>query len=81
MPTLGWRWLVGISAAPACTLLIFFPLLPESPIWLNERKRHAEAEAVMARMARVNRHPGRHEMRLCFDPSANPEDAEVRWGV
>lgn len=76
LPGLGWRWLAGLSAVPAFVLLATFPLLMESPYWLNSRRRHTEAEAVVTRIATVNRWAGRHSYRLSFGPSA-PNDAEA----
>jgi MFS family permease len=34
LPSLGWRWLLAISALPLAVLLIAYPLLPESPRFL-----------------------------------------------
>lgn len=44
----GWRWKLGISAAPA---LVFFALLfsiPNSPRWLIARQREAEARSALS---------------------------------
>lgn len=57
LPTLGWRWLVGASAVPTLALLALFPWVPESPLWLASKGRHAEAEAVLRRVAAINRRP------------------------
>jgi hypothetical protein len=54
LPTLGWRWLLALSAAPLALLLLLYPLLPESPHWLVSQQRYAEAEAVLRRVAAVN---------------------------
>ncbi len=64
LPRLGWRWLLALSAAPLLLLLLLYPWLPESPHWLMVRGRHQEAEAVVLRVATVNRY-GR-QMRLDF---------------
>lgn len=34
LPSLGWRWLLVISALPLGVLLLAYPLLPESPRFL-----------------------------------------------
>ena len=65
LPTLGWRWLLALSAAPLLILLALYPLLPESPLWLASRGRYAEAEAVLQRVAAVN---GLKPLRLRLAP-------------
>lgn len=54
LPTLGWRWLLALSAVPLLLLLALFPWLPESPYWLVAQRRYAEAEAVLQRVAAIN---------------------------
>lgn len=56
LPTLGWRWLLALSAAPLLLLLAAYPWLPESPHWLLVQGRHREAEAAVLRVAVVNRY-------------------------
>jgi MFS family permease len=35
MPTLGWRWLIGLSTIPITCFVILSPIiLPESPLYL-----------------------------------------------
>ncbi|GAQ86868.1 transporter family protein [Klebsormidium nitens] len=62
MPTLQWRWLVAFSATPFLLLLIFYPVLPESPRYLMVKGREKSSLAVLQRMAVRNRKslpPGR----------------------
>ena len=54
MPTLGWRWLVALSSLPLLLLLLFLPLLPESPRFLLVKGRSEEALATLTRMAAAN---------------------------
>ena len=54
LPTLGWRWLLGISAAPQVLLVILYPFLPESPYWLASKGRRDQATRVLARVAKIN---------------------------
>jgi MFS family permease/Cu/Zn superoxide dismutase len=54
MPTLGWRWLVGISSLPLGVLLLLWPVLPESPRWLVGQGKLEEAVLVLEQAARIN---------------------------
>jgi sugar porter (SP) family MFS transporter len=47
---MGWRIVTGLAAAPALLTLCAFPCLPESPRWLLQAGRQAEAEAVLERL-------------------------------
>jgi len=49
-PSIGWRAVTGLAAGPALLTLCAFPWLPESPRWLVQMKRHAEAQAVLERL-------------------------------
>ncbi|MCO5575652.1 hypothetical protein L7F22_029455 [Adiantum nelumboides] len=57
MPSLGWRWLLGLSSAPLLVLLVFYPLVPESPRFLVAKNRSEEALDVLRWVARVNKKP------------------------
>lgn len=48
VPNFGWRWLFALGTLPA--ILVFFIRrgVPESPRWLADRNRHAEAAASLA---------------------------------
>lgn len=54
MPTLGWRWLLGLSSIPLLVLLVFYPFVPESPRYLVSKGKTDEARAVLQNMARIN---------------------------
>uniref|UniRef100_A0A061RP51 Transporter-related family protein n=1 Tax=Tetraselmis sp. GSL018 TaxID=582737 RepID=A0A061RP51_9CHLO len=54
LPTLGWRWLLGISAIPQVLLVILYPMLPESPYWLASKGRQQDAMKVLNRVGRWN---------------------------
>ncbi|MEM9056276.1 MAG: sugar porter family MFS transporter [Pseudomonadota bacterium] len=45
----GWRWMLGVEAAPALFYLAALVVVPESPRWLAMRGRHDEALAVLGR--------------------------------
>jgi SP family xylose:H+ symportor-like MFS transporter len=46
----AWRWMFGLGAVPAVLFLIGVLWLPESPRWLAQAGRLAEAEAVLRKM-------------------------------
>ncbi|GBG60523.1 hypothetical protein CBR_g5698 [Chara braunii] len=48
----GWRWMLGIAAAPAFALGCGALVLPESPRWLVMRRRINEAEEILAKISR-----------------------------
>jgi sugar porter (SP) family MFS transporter len=48
---LEWRWKLGVSAIPAFIFGVFTLTIPESPRWLVERKREAEAGKVLQQIA------------------------------
>ncbi|CAM8951218.1 unnamed protein product [Rhodiola kirilowii] len=54
MPTLGWRWLLALSALPSSLLLIFYRIAPESPRYLCTQGRISEARAILEKVARMN---------------------------
>ncbi|MDR1431507.1 MAG: MFS transporter [Propionibacteriaceae bacterium] len=46
----GWRWMLGSAIIPCAVLLIGRHDIPESPRWLAQRGREADARAVMAKV-------------------------------
>jgi putative MFS transporter len=60
LPYLGWRWAFVVVGLLSLVVLAVRRTMPESPRWLAEVGRHAEAESVMATMERaVTRATGR----------------------
>lgn len=59
VPELGWRWALALGAVPAVYAAVVRFGLPESPLWLASRGRHAEAESVVRRFEKASgRAPG-----------------------
>jgi sugar porter (SP) family MFS transporter len=46
----GWRWMLGLAAVPGTLLAVGMLPLPESPRWLLQRGREAEARTVLTRL-------------------------------
>ncbi|KAL7221952.1 hypothetical protein ACSBR1_023815 [Camellia fascicularis] len=55
MPTLGWRWLLILSALPSSLLLLFYGMTPESPRYLCMKGRTNDALNILEKAARMNR--------------------------
>ena len=54
LPTYGWRWVFVVAALPALYAAYLRSALPESPRFLAERGRVAEADAVVRRVERAS---------------------------
>uniref|UniRef100_A0A8C5D6Q4 Synaptic vesicle 2-related protein-like n=1 Tax=Gouania willdenowi TaxID=441366 RepID=A0A8C5D6Q4_GOUWI len=54
MPTLGWRWLIGLSTIPMGLFLCFFSWLPESPRFDVLSGRREKAIVTLTRIAKEN---------------------------
>ncbi|KAL9256231.1 Organic cation/carnitine transporter 7-like protein, partial [Drosera capensis] len=54
MPSLGWRWLLALSAIPTSFLLVFYGKTPESPRYLCMKGRTKDAIEVLKKIARMN---------------------------
>ena len=54
VPTLGWRWLLAISALPGIIILFIRRLVPESPRYLMAQGKTEEAFNVLKHVASVN---------------------------
>jgi SP family myo-inositol transporter-like MFS transporter 13 len=54
----GWRWMVGLGAAPAAVQLVLLAGMPETPRFLVQKGRVAAGRAVLARVYGAG--PGMH---------------------
>jgi len=54
LPHHSWRLLIAVSALPFLLLLIFYPILPESPRYLMVKGDPAGAWKILKQVARVN---------------------------
>ncbi|GMH17539.1 hypothetical protein Nepgr_019380 [Nepenthes gracilis] len=54
MPSLGWRWLLALSAIPTTFLLIFYAKTPESPRYLCMKGKLNDALEVLEKIAIIN---------------------------
>lgn len=72
MPTLGWRWLLGLSSTPLLILLLFYVAVPESPRYLLMKGRTEDAHYILEKIAHVNKRqlpPGRFVNDLSIELS------------
>ena len=54
LPNYGWRWVFAVGALPALYAAYLRTALPESPRFLAERGRSAEADAIVRRVERAS---------------------------
>jgi len=69
----GWRWMFGSEAIPALALLFLLLLVPESPRWLTQQGRHAEAVDVLTRIngpAQAEREMAEIELAIASESSS-----------
>lgn len=52
IPVIGWRGVSVIESVPALIAILIWKFVPESPVWLESRGRHQEADAVMTVLER-----------------------------
>lgn len=69
----GWRWIVGLGAAPAALQGALVLLMPETPRWLVKAGRNDEARIVVRRVAGMGARAS-----ATADAVLNDIEAEVR---
>ena len=58
MPSLGWRYLVGLSTLPLALFVILSPkLLPESPLYLSSIGQKEKVLVELQKVADINQRP------------------------
>eukprot|EP00761_Pharyngomonas_kirbyi_P014428 gb/GECH01014458.1/.p1 GENE.gb/GECH01014458.1/~~gb/GECH01014458.1/.p1 ORF type:complete len:539 (+),score=114.73 gb/GECH01014458.1/:1-1617(+) len=55
LPTIGWRWLLGLSALPLILTLAWYPILPESPHFLLVSGKNQKAWETVRKAAMQNK--------------------------
>jgi len=75
----GWRWVVGIGSLGAIFIWFIRMGLPESPRWLAQRGRTAEAEAIMADMERRVREETGRDLPLPRSIAGEIEEQRGSW--
>lgn len=70
----GWRWLVGLGAAPAVLQGLLVLIMPETPRWLVKAGRTDEARAIVRKVAGVTG----ARASVAVDQILNNIEAEVR---
>ncbi|KAJ4829214.1 hypothetical protein Tsubulata_024523 [Turnera subulata] len=54
LPRLSWRWLLAISSLPSISLLLLYPLVPESPRYLCLKGKVSDARGILEKIALRN---------------------------
>ncbi len=72
-PQEGWRWLFAVGALPLLTAVAAWLWLPESPRWLAERGRTAEADGIVSRVEKAAERGG----RVLPDPDPEPTSPQT----
>jgi MFS family permease len=52
--TVGWRWMFGVTAIPACFFFALLFFVPESPRWLVKNGKSSLARSILARIGGSN---------------------------
>jgi SP family sugar porter-like MFS transporter len=84
----GWRWMFGVTAIPACLFFVAMFFVPESPRWLAMTGREARCEEILSRiggapyaktaLAEIHEtmtaalHTNPQSFRELFDPGVRP---------
>lgn len=75
----GWRWVVALGAAGAIFIWFIRLRLPESPRWLAQRGRTAEAETIMQSIEAAVRAESGRELPAPQMVSGEVEEVRGKW--
>jgi len=75
----GWRWVVALGSLGAVFIWLIRLGLPESPRWLAQRGRHAEAEAIVQRMEAESRAQTGRDLPAPKAVAGEVEEAQGAW--
>lgn len=73
-PQAGWRWLFAIGVLPLLAAVAAWRWLPESPRWLAEHGRNAEADVIVSQVEKAAERRG----RVLPDPEPTPPQNATR---
>ncbi|XP_033845976.1 synaptic vesicle 2-related protein [Periophthalmus magnuspinnatus] len=71
MPTLGWRWLLGLSVIPMAVFVLLSPWLPESPRFDVLTGRSDKAMKTLEQMAKANKKCLPQGRLICRSPQSS----------
>jgi len=72
--TMGWRWMLGLEVLPAVVFLLLLFAVRESPRWLAQQGREAEAEEILRLAGGAE-----HAQRQMVEIRASLEEEEGRF--
>jgi putative MFS transporter len=79
VPRFGWQWMFVIGALPGIVALVMQRYCPESPRWLAQQGRLAEADAIVAGIERAVSRNGAQPLPPVPDLALQPLGNETRW--
>lgn len=71
----AWRWMFGSAVIPAIALIVCLRFVPESPRWLLEKGRTAEADKALLNFSAIHR----AEQMMETQSALATQDPPARW--
>lgn len=75
----GWRWKLGVTAAPALLFFVLLFAIPNSPRWLAAKGRRDEAMAALARMGNAPAAASAELQRVEHALERDPPGEKLSW--